>query len=469
MTTAPTSDPIRRHALLIGINEYDADHLQDLQAPRNDVLTWFRFLRRLGVPAADIQVLTSPALTREELDADDADTALATAENIEVGLQRLADRLGQAGGAGFGIVFVAGHGRYGGGANLSLEMTRGEPVPLNSAMKALAAWPVTWLVDVCRPYDAGPFNGLADLLRPAEAHVVVAGSREGQMTRERFFDGAWHGQLTWAAITILRNWPVGSTACGRAYAAITPETLVEKMGALMAPFDAQGQKQEPVCAKRSDLTGPLFLPGRSEPTETYAVAAPTHEFGPGTCDFRVGTTVLANCGTRADPTPAGWRERRDWVVASSTDPNATAAEDFVARLTSPWVLVVYGSGGTPNVPAGTTVSFRGGPRAPNPQASPPFAGDPCGAQTTLLPSVDGKPAYAFKATAPGITIYANVWAWSAPGTGPRDRIGISFTLVAASGAQIPPGNYTFTTCTAVYAPLQGQNAYVWVDNLNPQP
>ena len=115
-TTLP--EPSKRFALLIGVNEYrklDKDgglELFDLRAPRNDVIAWYKFLRRMDVPAENIRVLTTPMSTPQELDDDRAVCAEASTGAARQAVRWYFTTTKEHGNAGYGFVFLAGHGDF---------------------------------------------------------------------------------------------------------------------------------------------------------------------------------------------------------------------------------------------------------------------------------------------------------------------------------------------------------------------
>lgn len=312
MTGSPTPSPKLHHALLIGVNLYpkvDGD-LQDLKAPRNDVIQWFKLLRRLDVPAADIHVLTSPVLTPEELDSDEVVCELASSDNVNRAVMAYIERARKLGDDAFGFIFLAGHGDYSNGAAYALYLSdyAGPPPRSNdvAANGVLVGWGLhlalsdgregsrtTLVTDVCRASSVTDNQGDWDSLSPSPRLVILGATGAHRESYERCYDGTWHGQFTWSAMAILRNWPIGRLPHGRTpYLRITAETLRERMATLLSVFNAPGRAQVPTLfqtlADGQDVptaAGPFLLPGVEAPVAAYAVDAPPHEFSGGTSDF----------------------------------------------------------------------------------------------------------------------------------------------------------------------------------------
>lgn len=395
MTGSPTPSPKLHHALLIGVNLYpkvDGD-LQDLKAPRNDVIQWFKLLRRLDVPAADIHVLTSPVLTPEELDSDEVVCELASSDNVNRAVMAYIERARKLGDDAFGFIFLAGHGDYSNGAAYALYLSdyAGPPPRSNdvAANGVLVGWGLhlalsdgregsrtTLVTDVCRASSVTDNQGDWDSLSPSPRLVILGATGAHRESYERCYDGTWHGQFTWSAMAILRNWPIGRLPHGRTpYLRITAETLRERMATLLSVFNAPGRAQVPTLfqtlADGQDVptaAGPFLLPGVEAPVAAYAVDAPPHEFSGGTSDFTdssgtvVGTifveSVLQPNPNNTQPPPtwthATWKFKSDPPFSGATQVTFTYLNQNPSQFTGNPALTrtswENGSGGVNEYP-----------------------------------------------------------------------------------------------------------------------
>ena len=62
---------------------------------------------------------------------------------------------------------------------------------------------------------------------------VIEATGTCEASYERCFDGIWRGQFTWAAMAILRNWPVVRLETSVPYVALTAELLAKKIAVLL--------------------------------------------------------------------------------------------------------------------------------------------------------------------------------------------------------------------------------------------
>lgn len=374
--------PATHRALLIGVNEYrNYQPFVDLNAPRNDVVAWFKLLRRLGVPPANIQVVTSPLLTLEELDCDDAMTPLsATTDVLDQALLDFYKGLEQADSCAVGTVFVSGHGDFSvlGGRSLYLSDYAGRPpgvdqpggiLNLAEAMgrqRALAPKAhLTWLVDICREPLPQALQQIDSLNTESSSSVILAAASTGQEAFERCYDGTWRGQFTWAAMTILRNWPTTTLANGLRYVNISPQTLRDRIGALIEVFNASHRRQAPdLFTPHAD--GPFLLPGLREHYEVsdHAVAAPAHEFPGDTCDFTyggvvIGTVSFTHPGTQ---THAVWKfsSNPPFSGASSLSWSVVQSSGFTGTPALTRTSWTDGVGGDNELGGATPIQVSGG-------------------------------------------------------------------------------------------------------------
>lgn len=101
-----TADPARTHALLVGIEKYDAGTRWNLDGPIRDVLAYHAWLVSRGVPPGQILTLLSPLDRNSGLAAAaGVNSAPATAEGVRSALRMLREKKGD-------LLFVAwaGHG-----------------------------------------------------------------------------------------------------------------------------------------------------------------------------------------------------------------------------------------------------------------------------------------------------------------------------------------------------------------------
>lgn len=330
-----TNDP--RRAVLIGINNYRdwesaGDHergSKNLLAPRNDMQGWFNVLRRLGVASEHITVLTSPALTRSELDDDEVICLEATTSNVRAVLQGtdvpvgsdedqgavdsegLLQRLEDGGSDALALVVIAGHGHmepefghtvalsdYAEGRRAD-ELTGGSIVHdgvlsvdnlLAEAGKRAPHASVVVMVDACRSTGEG-----ADMpTTTAPNQLLISASGVGEDSFERAFDGVWRSQFSWAAQTVLSQWSRWEDVPGvedkvPAYLDISYSRLVDRCRDLLAVFMTKASIQHPELSvpQGSPLgEGAFLLPfSRKGRIARFAVDAPGHEFGEGVTEF----------------------------------------------------------------------------------------------------------------------------------------------------------------------------------------
>lgn len=488
MNVAVPAAPIRRFALLVGVNQYDNG--DDLLAPRNDVIMWFKILRRLGVPPADIVVVTSPMLTAGELDSDDAPLYAADTRGMTQAWSAFRERLRANAGAN-AFVFASGHGRfrmsdnlYTSGYKLYLSDFDGEsnvgmgPEAGQLPFQMLFEFPdlvevgkptLTIVADICRATAALPPEAVA-LERDLEKDfgtkaVVLAATQPGHDCYERCYEGVWQGQLTWAAATILGNWPRGRLGDGTPYVRISASQLRDTIAGLLAVFNDPDHRQAPTLFG-ADRPGPFLFPGADAPVSRYADVAPSHEFGGGTSDFWGKSldstgwdTHLATCGSPDAQTAAGYVESRAWSLAPSGTPTTTDAAAFANALTKAKMTVSANS----LTPPTTFHPFRGGPRTNL---------DDAGKQ--LSPTFPTLHASAVNTGDSSVTVYVEAWTWNSL----PSNLGVRFIVVGPPNKvldpttqkpRIPPGDYEFKSNDPKNLNVpSGCVAYSWVDNVLPQ-
>jgi len=241
-----------RFALLIGVNEYRDARLPGLRGPRNDVAGWFKLLRRLGVPAANIQILTSPALTQDELGDDEAVCGEATSASVSAAVAAFGAALATRKKDAVGFTFYSGHGSLiGSDPSVCLADSDGAPptdggtdpvrggflfqaASQEALAKAAPGASITCIWDTCR-CEPDPEAAAMMLMVPPRIFSVPT-ALGGQDAYERCFDGMWRGQFSWAALTLLDQWPHLRHA-GTPYVAISWITLLYRVDAFLQAFN----------------------------------------------------------------------------------------------------------------------------------------------------------------------------------------------------------------------------------------
>ncbi|HNH50017.1 MAG TPA: caspase family protein, partial [Myxococcota bacterium] len=319
----PAPLPAQRFALLVGVNEYRAFDqatktamgMYDLRAPRNDVIAWFKFLRRMDVPAANIRVLTTPALTPEELDTDDeVICGEATTANMQDAAKWYIDVSDRHGPRGYGFVFLAGHGDFSSTMGYALFLADYKGTPVGNILKDTATeagvaqlmWllglygrrsPTTVVADVCRrssvviPATTANPPIDVDSVSTSDLVQVIEATGPGMASYERCFEGTWRGQFTWAAMSILRNWPTRRLSDRTPYVAIPAALLQQKIQTLLSVFNNPTQSQTPTLyqtmeAPKGSIPGPFMLPGVPARVYEFASDGLGHEFPAGATDFK---------------------------------------------------------------------------------------------------------------------------------------------------------------------------------------
>jgi hypothetical protein len=245
------------YALLIGIDDYSAfdrstdqkPGTSDLKGSRNDVHTFWRLCRLLGMKPANIRVLASPPIDACDLEgASPEQVGVATAAEITAGVAWLAERLGHTS-RPTGLMTYSGHGDWlaseglvlcpsdvvagnGHGADVSLDNAVAFSA-LNAVLgKHNAAENLTVVLDTCHSggeaavpraraaletghalsLTARPVATIARLVRKhAQAperlsgRVLSAAGRE-QVAYQSMFDGEYHGLFSWAIAAAVEQW-----------------------------------------------------------------------------------------------------------------------------------------------------------------------------------------------------------------------------------------------------------------------
>lgn len=265
----------RAFALLIGINDYSAydasakkaPGTSDLPAGRNDVGAFYRMCRALGVPHANIRILTSPKLSPGDLgepgEVLQASFGEATAAGIREGLGWLASQLAHAPGdprPPVGLLTYSGHGDFVAGhlalcpsdvrqgAGPDLEGALGYP-EIQSILRAApgAEAALTVVLDCCHAGAAATPSGakrragasLSGRTRPPTSELHQLGARmlmaaaPGQLAYQSVFDGNAHGALSWALNVVAEQWLVEAEGDADHYT-ITHGALRDRADALLS-------------------------------------------------------------------------------------------------------------------------------------------------------------------------------------------------------------------------------------------
>ncbi len=326
-------------ALLVGVNDYAAYDASlgnvagtsDLRGAVADVKAWYVIARRLGIPAEQIEVRTSPELTAADMPIDATGTRFGPATRAAIldGLQALGAALHGTGvtpGLAQGLLTWSGHGAAQGGSEREAgtallcpaDVTGPElaqAISYEKLAEALDAFvpehALTIVLDTCH---AGPsrFDGrlvprATRFLGSAEAPVgvpvvrthdrVLAACGAGATSQEYHFQGVWHGAFTWAATTVLERWPDQEYE-GASYIGIDHTDLLGRTAALLqgAAFAQTAQYSGPA----GDATVPFgyptskrTAPGESAPEETKLQQIdPGQDIGIYIIKDLLGTTVL---------------------------------------------------------------------------------------------------------------------------------------------------------------------------------
>lgn len=256
MHQAPSKRDNRARALLVGVDRYENfDASLSLRGSRNDVvlLVWY-CLHELGLRAENIRVLTTPLLTRAELDLREVQHGIdldagkgpsvqlggATAREVEQGLTWLLQESQQAGGAA--LFAFSGHGAWSSaeGPLLCLADTKPDFTGGVLSLKRLGQMVADFdakdrlvaLLDCCHvapppgdprlmgsglPHQGTPADvlGHADLFNVSNRVLLAA--RPARQSFQVRLGGMWHGAFTFALMTSAERWKAGREASHGAY------------------------------------------------------------------------------------------------------------------------------------------------------------------------------------------------------------------------------------------------------------
>jgi hypothetical protein len=265
------------YALLIGVDDYstfDASAQKpkgtsDLRGSRNDVRTFWKLCRRIGIKAENIRVLASPAIAAADLEgALPENVGTATKEEILDKAAWLGKMLAQKSNP-TALMTYSGHGDWVAGHGLVLcpsDVTQGPEDKLAHAVSfhdlnerlAAHAENLTVVLDTCHsgsdpgvlpPNAAGTGLGLTLTGRPLSdlpgvkhrgtarelvelAGRVLAASRRDQVAYQVCVDGEYHGVFSWAVTTALGQWHATQEA-GYVRFDVSYGTLVQTAGNLI--------------------------------------------------------------------------------------------------------------------------------------------------------------------------------------------------------------------------------------------
>jgi hypothetical protein len=247
------------YALLIGINDYSvfdqstgqAKGTSDLMGSCNDVRSFWRLCRLLGMKPGHLRVLSSPPIDFHELEGASSENVLpATEAEIKNGVAWLSSHLGH-GSRPTGLLTYSGHGDWladeglvlcpsdvadGGsaGADVSLQ----HAVSFRSINEVLAkhdaAENLTVVLDTCHSggsspvkrsarsrktghplsLTARPISDIAQVVLARTARPVVealsgrvlAAAGRDQVAYQSMFDGHFRGVFSWAICSTLEQW-----------------------------------------------------------------------------------------------------------------------------------------------------------------------------------------------------------------------------------------------------------------------
>lgn len=304
-------------ALFIGVNDYSAFDVStgkpkgtsDLLGSRNDAIIFWRVCRLLGFSPANMRILTSPRLSREEIKELEG----ASSENVGEATEReiLASARWLAGEMSVrrlpaGFITFSGHGDYQDGKGMVLCPSDIEGMDLKHAIpfaklqaifaEKRAISSLTFLLDCCNSGDAaqriargasargarGP-GARARVLSltgrrpppslmaatPLISDRVLAASEPGEPAFQSRFSSLLRGAFSWAVSSVMEQW-VPRERDGGVFLPISHAELIRRSKLLL---DALSFEQTPVFRGRPELAElPLFFKGtnaRPEDTSSF--------------------------------------------------------------------------------------------------------------------------------------------------------------------------------------------------------
>ncbi|MFJ2257246.1 caspase family protein [Streptomyces sp. NPDC087844] len=219
-------DPARVHALIVGIERYDAGHAWNLPGPARDALAFHRLLRAAGVPDAHLRLHLAP-LPPFVPDTEHAPADHATLRRVLV--RELPAHFGDVlwvWWGGHGVLDRAGHTRL-----FCADATTADKVAvdLESALTRYASDAVPgfaeqlWIVDACETFEE-----VLAFRDPLPPDVLPAGHRT-LVHQQTLLRAAGRGREA-------ANDPARATGL---FSEILLELLAERSGTLPAPPDPE--------------------------------------------------------------------------------------------------------------------------------------------------------------------------------------------------------------------------------------
>jgi hypothetical protein len=332
------------YALLIGVDDYSTFDISrglpvgthDLHGSRNDVRTFWRLCRLIGIKPANIRVLTSPPFSAGELEgASSENVAPATEAEILAKTAWLAEKLAQAG-KPTGVLTYSGHGDWLAGKGLVLcpsDVTAGAAGEADfahavsfralNALLAAHAENLTVVLDTChsgttmlaerqggRGKVAKPLaltrRRLADLPGVREtghapeleelAGRVLAAARRDQIAYQSLFDGYHRGVFSWAISAAIEQWRATQEDSTHVCVGLSYAKLVETAERLLSALSFE-QKPQLFGPPGVEALAVLHHGTVAQPGETSdlpdAVATP-EQIDPGYFDYVIYTLLDAN-------------------------------------------------------------------------------------------------------------------------------------------------------------------------------
>lgn len=292
-------------ALFIGVNDYRTfdqstgapPGTSDLAGSRNDVLSFYRVCRQMGIGPENIRVLTSPKLTTDDLQGlADASIREATKQEILDGVDWLARRIGGKDGPP-GLFTYSGHGDFKEGEGLVVcpSDTSGRnldhAIPLAKIQevfaKQAALESLTVVLDCCH---SGATRGARKALSltgrkvpPAMAtglasigeRVLSAAAPKGTSYQSRFA-GEHHGGFSWALTSAMDQWTARAEGSSVELSVSYGDLLMRARGLLATlGFDQVPELKGPPFVEQI----PFFHRGRGGRREETSVSPDKHRRG----------------------------------------------------------------------------------------------------------------------------------------------------------------------------------------------
>lgn len=260
-------------ALLIGVDDYsayDRSGARDLKGSCNDVRTFYRLCRALGMKPANIRVLTSPRLDVGELEgADPENIGQATEADILSGLNWLAERIGQRSRPA-GLLTFSGRGDFSQAgyvlcpSDVTGDGERGlaHALAVDTLNGIVAGTNLTVVLDACHASgQVGEALSLTGRALPADPPAwgldacVLAATRPDGVAHQSVFDGRHHGVFSWAIACGIERWLAAQEAGGARFD-VSNRELIETATGLISALKLG---QTPELRAPEALAGQAFL------------------------------------------------------------------------------------------------------------------------------------------------------------------------------------------------------------------